>query len=300
MSAPQPKISAPPRFPRSLPLLPLRLCLWGAGGALLGGCLPDEQGLLSALTDTWGAQTVSAAEPPVNAALLVSGLSAELCRSDPDWSTLQVGDPAPLSELLYAALGAPTIDALPIEDGSQQIIFGGVRVMDREAANLRFTATRGASAYEINADVVDGRGATPFGSLRLSIALPCDEGAVWVSGEARWTDLNGITHTISLPAEEALSSGLSFNCAYLPRAGTLAWQGRVDGQLRSFTTTDAAELRLQSGDALADSGMDSPGTVTCQELGDVSGARWPGTARGSSGEWATTVNLNIPIADAAR
>ena len=264
---------------------------------LLGGCLPDSQDLLSALTDTWADQTVDAAEPAINAALLVSGMGAELCRDDPDWSTLLVGSPAPLSELLYVAMGEPTIEALPVEEGSEQIIFAGVQVMDRESANLRFTATRGTAAYELNAEVVDGRGATPFGSLRLSIDLPCDEGAAWVEGDARWTDLSGITHTISLPAEEALSSGLSFNCAYLPRAGTLAWQGRVDGQLRTFTTADAAELRLQSGDAIADSGSGEPGTVTCEALGDVSGARWPGTARGSSGEWSATVNLDIPIAE---
>ena len=278
-------MSAPPR---SLALLPL---------LLLPACLPDDSGILDAITDSWSTSTLEIAEPAISAALLVAGVTAELCRADiatDDWEALGTGDTLPLSAELEAALGAPLIDQIST-DGNVQVTLEGVRIIDRDNAFLRFTVASSPDAYALNVDVLDGRNDVPFGQLRLSIDQGCDgvvPGAVWVAGEARWTDLSGLTHTINLPADDGLSIGLNIDCGFIPNAGTLSWQGSIEGQTRAIETSDAAEITLYASDGTSEPDEDD---VLCERIVGRSEARWPGTVRGGGGEWSVSSELTVPI-----
>ncbi|MFT4979215.1 MAG: hypothetical protein ACI8S6_005125 [Myxococcota bacterium] len=218
---------------------------------LLGGCLPSGTGLFGALTDSWSDTTLEVAQPAVSAALLVAGMTAELCRvnTSPEyWQSLARGDALPLSPELDAALGDPLIDSVTTDTGVQ-VVLEGVRIIDRDNAFLRFTVASSTDSYALNVDVLDGRNDAPFAQMVFSTTQGC-EGAivdsVWIAGESRWTDLSGITHTISLPADDGLSIGLNLDCGFVPTAGTLSWQGELDGQARTIETSDAAEISFSA------------------------------------------------------
>lgn len=269
--------------------------------ALLGGCLPSGTSLIDAITDSWSQTTLEVAEPAVSAALLVAGLTAELCRADttPDyWDALQPGDSLPLSPELDAALGEPRVESTAT-DGNIQVILEGVRIIDRDNAFLRFTVASSADAYALNVDVLDGRNDAPFAQLRFSVDQGCEgsiEDAVWVSGESRWTDLSGTTHTINLPADDGLSVGLNIECGFIPSAGTLSWQGVIEGQNRTIETSDAAEISFDT--AVAKDTADTDDALigeSCARLAGRTVASWPGTVRGGSGEWSVSEALTVVL-----
>ncbi len=274
---------------------------------VLSGCLPADNQLLSNLTETLAEQTVAYASPSIHAALLVSGLTSELCRKQINWSEdVALNTSPPLSAELLEALGNPIVDEI-----EPQVLLRGVRIMDRENAYLRFDTTRSDSTYELTAEVVDGREEAPFGSLNFSIGGDCgDSDTVWLAGDAEWTDLDLIRHSIAIPADDAFDLGLKFDCSYLPsipKGGTLLWSGRVEGQERSFTTKDAAEVTLVSTEGAAStagkgtSGEDTAApddtgaSADCSYISGASVALWPGTVQSGDGDWAAEAELEVPL-----
>ena len=266
------------------------------------GCLPAETSTFDALTSNWSNTTLETAEPAVRAALLVSGLTAELCRFHitPDyWQQTQAGDSLPLSSELDTALGNPYVDSISVE-GSTQVTLAGVQIIDRDNAFLRFTVASEVDAYSLNVDVLDGRNDVPFGQLRMAISESCEgalQNSVWVSGEAQWTDLSGLTHNITLPADANLSVGLNVDCGFIPNAGTLSWQGSIDGQVRNIVTNDAADIVFEDDTdptdaAASDTGPDSE---HCARIAGQQQALWPSIVRGDNGRWEVSEDLQVRI-----
>ena len=270
------------------------------GLLLLGACLPESTRTFDALTENWSLSTLVVAEPAITAALMVSGLTSELCHLNitPDyWSTVSKGDTLPLSTELDSALGNPHIDSV-VTDDSTQITLAGVRIIDRDNAFLRFSIAKSTDTYALNVYVLDGRNDVPFGQIQMSISETCEGSltdSVWVSGEARWTDLTDLTHTVNLPADDGLSVGLNLNCGFVPSAGTLSWKGSINDQARSIETSDAAEIVFDAQATAKDTAA-SIGFGNCPRLSGHSAASWPSTIRGGSGDWEIERDLVVPIA----
>lgn len=267
---------------------------------LLGACLPEDTSTFDALTETWSQSTLDMAEPAITAALMVSGLTAELCHlnTTPDyWSSLSDGDTFPLSTELATALGNPYIDSVSTNDGTQ-VTLAGVRIIDRDHAFLRFSIAKSTDSYALNVYVLDGRNAVPFGQIQMSVAETCEGGhidSVWVSGEARWKDLAELSHTVSLPADDELSVGLNLSCGFIPSAGTLSWRGSINGQARAIETSDAAEIAFDVQATAKDTAA-PVGFGNCPRLSGHSAATWPSVIRGGSGDWMFERDLLVPIA----
>jgi len=271
----------------------------------------------------WASQTLEIASPSITAALIVGGLTAELCHARVDWSQADVGGQAPISDLLQDALGNPTLQSVQ-DQGSNtvQVTLDGIRIMDRDNARVRFTTSRGVSSFSLDATVLDGKvedrpeveEGPAFGSLKFTLEQGCASGTPRVTGTAQWTDLSDQTHQITFPANSELNVGVGFMCEipYIPSAGTLSWEGIVEGQTRSFTTDDAAEIALESQDTSdsvargdADTGFefgdtgpsdDDTGEVLeppCEpySVESVPGASWSGIVRGA--DWSAVTSIKI-------
>jgi hypothetical protein len=254
------------------------------------GCQPDFGRYYSSLTDAWAEQTLDSAGPSITAALMIAGLTSELCRRQIDWSEETEGQPPPLSSVLLEAMGSPVIDTINIQTDLTEIYLREVHIMDREEASIRIVPNPG-EVYSLTAEVRDGRDGATFGSLTFTIADPCDGSSRWVTGSAKWTDLSGIKHTITIPADET-DIGLKFNCAYAPNDGTLEWSGELSGQTRRFTSADAAEIDwvYDTEPAGLDTGTSGE---DCSLFDGVSAIEWSGTVAGGQEDWSTTTIVDI-------
>ncbi len=253
---------------------------------LLVGCQPSFDRYYSSLTDSWADQTLESAGPSITAALIIAGMTSELCRSDITWSSLSEEGSPPLSSVLLEAMGEPEIDEISVEDDLTEIYLRDVRIMDRDQASVRLVPNRSESSYSLTAEVRDGRDGETFGSLTFSVSDACDSS----SGNAKWTDLAGVQHTITIPADDT-DIGLKFDCAYAPNDGTLQWTGEIDGQTRLFTTSDAAEIDWYYGDSTT--AADDTGAVDCDRFSGVSAIEWSGTVVGGQEDWSTTTAVDI-------
>ena len=261
---------------------------------LLSGCEPSLDKYFSSLADAWADQTLDAAGPSITAALVIAGLTDELCRSDIDWDGVEEGEHPPFSSVMLQAMGFPEIDIVSIEDNLTEIYLREVRIMDREEASLRIVPDSSESTFTLTAEIKDGRDGETFGSLTFTVDSDCSESSRPVTGNAKWSDLSGIEHIITIPADDT-DVGLKFDCAYIPHDGTLFWSGTVSGQVRRFTSADAAEIvwRYQGSDTTTptDTGTASP--KDCDGISDVVAIDWSGTVVGGSDDWNATTVLDI-------
>jgi hypothetical protein len=223
---------------------------------LLLGC-ESSGDTLGRLVEHWSDETVLIASPALTDALVVAGMAAEFCAAGEslDWSSLEVGDEPPLSERIDQALGDPQVEQ--VDDfgaGSVQVTLSGVVIGDRDEAILRFVTASDSDGLALEAAILDARQVEedqpegePFGRLLFQVESDCSGTLSRVSGAARWTDLESRTHNIRLPADEGLGLGVGFSepLPWLPVTGTVAWSGRVEGQERSVTTFDAADLSVE-------------------------------------------------------
>ena len=267
------------RRPRSVPVLLFSL-----------GCGAESQTLTS-LVDRWTDDTVEISEPALTDALVVAGLAVELCGAIGviDWSAVEVGDLPPLSEGLGEALGSPLVDEVEVfGGGAMEVTLSGVVVVDREEALLRFVTTPYETSFSLEAVVLDARlveddqpEGEPFGRLAYEVVGGCDGSRSTVSGTARWTDLDGRTHTVRLPADDTLSFGVGFasDVPWLPVTGTVAWSSRISGQERTVTTFDATDITIEDAES-------------SQNLPTVS---WPSVVSGP--DWVSQRSIEIAPGD---
>jgi len=253
---------------------------------LLVGCQPSFDPYYSSLTDSWAAQTLESAGPSITAALIIAGMATELCRTEVFWSSLSEEGSLPLSSVLQAALGEPEIDEISVAEDLTEVYLRDVRIMDRDQASIRLVPNRSGSSYSLTAEVRDGRDGETFGSLTFSVSDGCDS----TSGNAKWTDLAGVQHTIAIPADDT-DIGLKFDCAYAPNDGTLQWVGELDSEIRQFTTADAAEIDwYYTADAAE---VSDTAALDCERFNDVSAIKWGGTVVGGLDDWSTTTTVDI-------
>ncbi len=283
--------------------------------ALAAGCHPPGQ-LLTSVTEAWGEQTAGVASPAVTATLVMGGLAARLCMQDDAaaWRDLAAGDLPPIHPALLAALGEPVVDAVEVSgSGALVVELSGATLFDREDARVRFATAPSTSGFGFEATVLDARAADtgtvaadPFGMLAFDVQADCAPGRNRVEGTSQWTELDGRSHRVTLPADAELSAGVGFDneLPYLPVAGTAAWSGRVDGADRSLATYDAAEVAILEEDG-GDTGAaarrpappDTGGADTGGDTGlpDFSGelvrARWLGQAGGNG--WTAQVSVLV-------
>jgi len=251
------------------------------------GCAGDGN-TLSRLTDAWADQTMEVAGPAVAAALVNGALAVEACAvvDEEDWLELEPGEALPISSRLNAALGEPQVGLVEdLGDGAIQMTVVGVQIMDRESASMRFVTSPGAVTFGFESVYLDGKltdvevnVSESFGRVALSLYSDCPTSVNWLEGQAVWTDLDERVHTVVLPADSDLSTGVSFELtdSFVPSSGTLSWEGRVDGQERGVTTNDAADVSVQT--------MDS-GQATVETM------FWPGVAHGS--DWIGESSLQL-------
>jgi hypothetical protein len=240
--------------------------------ALLAACLPGDEPFAS-LVDAWAEETAELASPALTGALVIGGLAAEYCYdwNSFDWLSVGPGDGLPASALTTEALGNPELlEVVSFGESSVQVTVAGLRIMDRDSASMRFSATPGSAEFTFEAQVFDGKIedpdvelGEPFGRVAFKVKSDCVSGRNRVQGTARWTDLGERTHTLSLPADVQFSSGVGFDeeISYLPKSGTLSWSSRIDGQERTFTSYDGADVQLD-------------------ESAEMPSALWPGVVKG--------------------
>ncbi|MFT5681078.1 MAG: hypothetical protein ACI8RZ_001984 [Myxococcota bacterium] len=258
---------------------------------LLTSCQPGFGKYYSSLTDAWADQTLESAGPSITAALMIAGLTSELCSKQIDWNNQTAGEPPPLSEVLLEAMGEPLIDSIDIQEDLTEIYLREVRIMDRDEASIRIVPSTGVNSYSLTAEVQDGRDGETFGSLTFTISDPCDGSSRWVTGNAKWTDLTGVLHTITIPADDT-DIGLKFDCAYAPNDGTLQWSGEIEGQTRLFSSSEAAEIDWFYNSTTAN--VDTAGgQVDCVRFDGVSAIEWSGTVVGGQEDWSTSTAVDI-------
>ncbi|MDG1478442.1 MAG: hypothetical protein P8R54_02580 [Myxococcota bacterium] len=253
---------------------------------LLVGCQPSFDRYYSSLTDSWATQTLESAGPSITAALIIAGMTTELCRTDVTWSSLSEEGSPPLSSVLLEAMGEPEIDEISAEEDLIEVYLRDVRIMDRDQASIRLVPNRSESSYSLTAEVRDGRDGETFGSLTFTVSDGCDSS----SGNAKWTDLVGVQHTIAIPADDT-DIGLKFDCAYAPNDGTLQWTGELDSETRQFTTADAAEIDWNYEDGTV--AADDTAVLDCERFNDVSAINWGGTVVGGLDDWSTAIAVDI-------
>jgi hypothetical protein len=257
---------------------------WMLLPALLAGCLPADAPFGSLVT-AWAEETAELAGPPLTGAVVIAGLAAEYCGAWPtlDWGAVEVGDVLLASPLTQLALGSPeVIEVISFGEQAVQVTVAGARIMDRDSASLRFSATPGAAGFMLEVQVFDGKIedqdddlGEPFGRAAFTVQSDCEPGRNRVEGTARWTDLDAErTHTVALPADAQFSSGIGFSsvASYLPNGGTLSWVSRIDGQERTYTSYDGADVEID-------------------DSGDMPVALWPGVLQGPG--WIQEIGVKI-------
>ena len=250
---------------RALPVATLPL--------LLGACASGG-GTLDALQQAYGEESVAAMEPPLASTLLLAGLAVDLCLSASSgaWDGADPGEPPPLDPELQLALGEPlvaTVQTLPNLDASLL----EVGLMGRSDAALQVTTSAG-SPFLVTGAVQDGPDGEPLGTFSYSVIGGCTTAFARLTGSASWTDDAGLEHAIHLPADETGDEGVDLpgTTVWLPAAGSVSWQARIDEELRSFVSDDA-------------SGIEPYGA----------GGRWSGVVSGLDGQNDTNPNWSVDV-----
>lgn len=264
---------------------------------LLAGCQPGFGRYFDSLTDAWADETLDVAGSSINAALMIAGMTSELCQMQASgslsWSDISVQDSLNgiLSEPLLEAMGGPVIAEITEDDDSIEIVLEGVVIGDRESAFLRFVPTSSGTMFSLTAEVRDGQLTETFGSLSFTIA-DCSEDANWVTGNAKWTDLSDVDHAIIIPTDDT-DIGLQFNCAYAPIGGTLAWSGTIDDQLRQFASSEADEIWGAQSSGGGESSDSGGGGDDCQKYAGLTTLEWAGTVSGGNNDWSSYTTVDI-------
>ena len=263
----------------------------------LAGCQPGFGRYFDSLTDAWAEQTLDVAGSSINAALMIAGMTSELCQNQASdglsWADISVQDTLNgiLSEPLLEAMGGPVIAEINEDDDSIEIVLEGVVIGDRESAVLRFVPTSSGTSFSLTAEVRDGQLTETFGSLSFTIA-DCSGDANWVTGNAKWTDLSDVDHAITIPTDET-DIGLQFDCAYAPIGGTLAWSGTIDDQLRQFASSEADEIWGEQSSGSVPLPDTSVEVDDCLKYTGLTTLEWAGTVSGGIDGWSTTTTIDI-------
>lgn len=240
---------------------------------LLGlGCATQPEQPLDALLDGLAQEAALAAGSAVTATLLVSAVGIEVCASKEDlWSEVAVGDPAPLSELLSAALGEPVVGAvLPDEDAaSGTLTLTGARLLDQDDVTLMLVAYGDGEGLALGATAATD---SAVGAVSVDVLGGCKE-VGRASGEATWTDATGREHVLRFPKNPDDALIFEGEVPWLPTAGDLVWSASVRSATYSINADDAS-------------------TVTVLEQGDLPQASWPATVTSEYG----SAEAVIPIA----
>ncbi len=235
---------------------------------LAAGCAGGGD-TLARLQEAYGADTAARLQEPLTATVLVGALGADLCvtTGTGSWSAAQAGETPPLSYELADALGGPVVGQV-IESSALEIRLDDVAIMGATDRVLRATAVSG-SPFTVTGTVTDNDGQR-LGSFDLSVVSGCSSQWARVSGSTTWTDSDDIEHSLSFPPDSADDGGLDWpgEGGWLPAAGTLAWQARIDKEQRSFSSDDAADITRYGA-----------------------GGLWPGQASGTN--WQTTIEADV-------
>ena len=273
---------------------------------LLTGCQPTYSRYFSSLTESWAEQTLDVAGPSITAALVIAGMTSEICQTQVVWSEISPNDEPPFSDELLDAMGNPMISSITVDEDTTEVWLDGLLIMDREDARLRLAPASTSSSFSLTAEVQDGVTEETFGSLTFTVADACTGDARWVTGNAKWTDLSAINHTITIPADET-DLGLKFGCAYVPEDGTLAWSGQINEQTRRFTSAEAAEIewrysateRSRQDTGMQDTGTQDTGSAPFEPLADcdsfsgVTAIEWGGRVTGGNDDWSASTVVDI-------
>lgn len=245
-----------------------RTLLLSLTGLALVGCVEDL-GTLSRLQDAYGDQTVGLIEPALYTTLALGALSADTCVAvgEGRWSDLDIGQALPIADELAVVFGAPLVESHAVGT-TIELVLSPVDLAGEEAARLLLTVVPGSPA-QVSGSLTDATGATNLGSFRFEVAGDCSKDWSRISGDASWV-IDDLEHDLVLPAEASGTSGLDWPgvVPWLPSGGVLGWQGRVDGELRSFQTEDASEIEPYG-----------------------TGGLWTGAVSGR--EWSTTVTADL-------
>jgi len=214
---------------------------------------------LSRLTQAWAADTVARANGPLTRTLILAGLAAELCasRQSVPLVDLEVGSALPVSPALGAVLGQSELHSIDGALGETVVlVYEGMDLSDHDVEWLRLTVMTTDEHFQVEFDplIGDAEGSTEiarlegFGQISISVDLGCSSSQALVGGSALWVDDEGRRHELKLPADSEIGSDLSFDGAvpWLPVAGAVSWSARIEGQDRSMTTEDAAEILVDS------------------------------------------------------
>jgi len=251
---------APTALQRGVALLTL--------GLTVTGCVTDL-GTLSGLESAYGDQTVAVMTPALQGSMAIGAFAADACvqLGGGAWKSLAAGVPLPLSEPVSDVLAAPVVDAYT-EGNTIELGLSPVRLAGLEDARVVLTIVTG-SPLQLTGSVTDAGGQTVLADLDLEVTGECTRDWGRVSGAVVWT-LDDIEQTVTLPSDASGLPGVDWpgTLAWLPAAGIVGWQGRIDGELRSFESDEAALIE-----------------------GNGSGGLWSGGLSGL--QWSTTVTVDL-------
>jgi len=261
------------------------------GASLVAACTVEDGPPLTRLSEAWAQEAVERAAPMTTATLVLASMSMELCldRDTGQWAALSLGDVPPLAQSLVLALGSPVVRTIKVsESGLVEATIEGVDLAERSAVRLQIATSQDETGDFIASIIVldpegeddDSLEPNAFGRTSFRVQSDCTVEDARVTGTARWLDLSERSHTVDLPADAELTSGVRFERAvsYAPSSGTLAWTGRIDGQEVSLITVDAEQLQFESADDTGD-------------LTSTPTAIWGAYVRGD--EW--TVITELPV-----
>lgn len=225
--------------------------------------------ILSSVADRLGADLVAAAEIPVRTAVAIGSLASETCGVADVAGHAFAGGGA-------TALRVTTAVASTGSAGEHAWTFAGAGIEEEGTLVITADADRQTFAY-----AWEGTASALAGTFRYEACEAAAEGDTGADG--------GL--------DSGLDSGLSEGRAVVSGGGT--WSGAGASSVAFLgAAPDPGVGWSPPGGALPTEGWvrwtesRTEETLTLSDAGDISGGRWPGTARGEN--WSAAVSLPVP------